>query len=125
MLNKKMLMALLPLALAGSMTVPGFAAEAIPAQQADLSLKPVVSDQNPLTRAELILALYEQEGTCGINFAMDYTDVSPDAEYAEAICWASSEGMVQGYGNGTFGPDDAVTREQMAVILYRYAQSSG
>lgn len=56
---------------------------------------------------------------------MDYTDVSPDAEYAEAIRWASSEGMVQGYGNGTFGPDDAVTREQMAVILYRYAQSSG
>ena len=46
MLHKKMLMALLPLALAGSMTVPGFAAEAIPAQQADLSLKPVVSDQN-------------------------------------------------------------------------------
>ena len=139
MLTKKTLTALFSLALAGSMAVPAFAAEGIPAQQTTLELKPVISeytpvisdyqpvisDENPLTRAELISVLYEKEGKPGVNFAMNYTDVSPDAEYAEAIRWASSEGIAGGYGNGSFGPEDAVTREQMAVVLYRYAQSNG
>lgn len=132
MLTKKAFTALFSLALAGSMAVPAFAAEAIPPQQTTLDLKPVISeytsvisDETPLTRAELILVLHEKEGKPVVNFAMNYTDVSIDTQYAEAIRWASSERIVSGYGNGIFGPDDAVTREQMALILYRYAQSHG
>lgn len=132
MLNKKTLTALFSLALVGSMAVPAIAAEPIPAQQTNSALKsviseytPVIADETPLTRAALISVLYEMEGKPTVNFAMNYTDVDPDAAYAEAIRWASSEAIASGYGNGTFGPDDAVTREQMAVILYRYTQSNG
>lgn len=137
MLNKKTFAALLSLTLVGSMTAPAFAADT-PAHQLNSDVKPVISeytpvisdytpviaDQNPLTRAELVTVLYEKEGKPGVNFAMNYDDVATDAEYAEAVRWASSEGIAGGYGNGNFGPDDSVTREQLAVILYRYAQSN-
>ena len=43
----------------------------------------------------------------------------------EAICWAASEGIVNGYSTETFGPSDAITREQLAAILYRYEQYTG
>ena len=56
---------------------------------------------------------------------MDYSDVDPAAYYAEAIRWATSEGIVGGYGGGVFGPDDAITREQLAVMLWRFAQHAG
>ena len=46
------------------------------------------------------------------------------AWYADAISWAAGEGIVSGYGD-TFGPNDPITREQLAAILYRYAQLSG
>ena len=118
MCKKKAFTALFSLALAGSLAVPAWAAE-LP--QTNLVFP---ADENPLTRAELITVLYEQEGKPAVHFDMDYTDVEPNADYAEAIRWASSEGIASGYGNGAFGPDDAVTREQMAVILYRYAQSN-
>lgn len=118
MCKKKAFTALFSLALAGSLAVPAWAAE-LP--QTNLVFP---ADENPLTRAELITVLYEQEGKPAVHFDMDYTDVEPNADYAEAIRWASSEGVASGYGNGAFGPDDAVTREQMAVILYRYAQSN-
>lgn len=137
MLNKKTLAAILSLALAGSMAVPAFAADTS-IHQSDPDVKPVISgytpvisdytpviaDQNPLTRAELVTVLYEKEGKPGVNFAMNYDDVAGDAVYAEAVRWASSEGIVGGYGNGNFGPGDSATREQLAVILYRYAQSN-
>ena len=56
---------------------------------------------------------------------MDYSDVDPAAYYAEAIRWASAEGVAGGYGGGMFGPDDPITREQLAVMLHRYAQHEG
>lgn len=52
-----------------------------------------------------------------------FTDVSPDAYYANAVAWAQQKGIVTGYGNGKFGPDDTITREQLAVILWKYAGS--
>lgn len=55
----------------------------------------------------------------------DYTDVAPDAWYAEAVRWAASKGIAGGYGDGIYGPEDDITREQMALILYRYAQHKG
>ena len=133
MLNKRTLTTLFTLALAGSLAVPALAAESIPAEQATPDLKPVVawdclpviSDEAPLTRAELISVLYEREEKPDVSFTVSYTDVDPDDAYAEAVQWASCEGIAGGYGNGTFGPDDAVTREQMAVILYRYTQNNG
>ena len=50
---------------------------------------------------------------------MDFSDVADEAWHAEAIRWAASQGIVGGYGNGTFGPDDPITREQLAVMLWR------
>ena len=56
---------------------------------------------------------------------MDFSDVDPAASYGEAVRWAASEGIAGGYGGGLFGPDDPITREQLAVMLYRYARHEG
>lgn len=79
--------------------------------------------EETLTRGELIMMLHEQAGKPVVNFAMDYSDVAADAVYTEAIRWATSEGLVGGYGDGTFGPEDTVSREQLVTILWRYAGS--
>ena len=50
----------------------------------------------------------------------DYTDVATNEYYASHVKWATENGIVNGYGDGTFGPDDLITREQMATILLRY-----
>lgn len=75
-----------------------------------------------MTRAMLVAVLYRLEGEPDAVGGPMFTDVTPDAWYADAVGWASSEGIVDGYGDGRFGPDDALTREQLAAILYRYAQ---
>ena len=67
----------------------------------------------------------EAGGSPVVNYAMDYDDVADSDWYAEAIRWASSTGIVGGYDDGSFGPKDAITREQMAAMLYRYAQYKG
>ena len=54
-----------------------------------------------------------------------FADVEDAAYYAHAISWAAENGIVEGYGNGLFGPDDHITREQLAAILYRYADFKG
>ena len=76
-----------------------------------------------LTRAELVSMIHEKAGKPVVNYAMDYTDVPEDADFAEAIRWATSEGLVVGYGNGSFGPGDSVSREQLVTILWRYVGS--
>ena len=73
------------------------------------------------SRSMIVTILYRLEGEPVVDYAMGFTDVAGDAYYAEAVRWAASEGIVGGYGGGLFGSDDAVTREQLAVILYRYA----
>lgn len=77
------------------------------------------------SRSMIVTTLYRLEGEPVVDDAMDFTDVAGDAYYAEAVRWAASEGIVGGYGGGLFGSDDAVTREQLAVILYRYAVYKG
>ncbi len=52
-----------------------------------------------------------------------YSDVKENSYYFDAVIWADKEGFVMGYGNGKFGPEDPITREQLAVILWRYAGS--
>lgn len=76
-------------------------------------------------RAQLVTFLWRAAGRPVVNYAMNFSDVSEDAFYGEAVRWASSFGIVGGYGNGLFGSGEAITREQMAVILYRFAQSVG
>jgi len=65
------------------------------------------------------------EGSPAPVSTADFSDVADGAWYAGAIRWAADSGVVKGYDNGCFGPNDAVTREQMAAILYRYAQHKG
>ena len=75
-----------------------------------------------LTRAMLAEILFRLEGSVPVNYLMQYNDVPADTWYTEATRWATSEGIVSGYGNGVFGPNDPITREQLAVMLYRYEQ---
>ena len=77
------------------------------------------------SRSMIVTILYRLEGEPVVDYAMDFTDVAGDAYYAEAVRWAASEGIVGGYGGRLFGSDDAVTREQLAAILYRYAVYKG
>lgn len=77
------------------------------------------------SRAMIVTILWRLEGEPVVNYAMSFDDVSSDKWYTEAIRWAQSTGIVQGHSSKEFGPDDAVTREQMASILYRYVQHKG
>jgi len=64
-------------------------------------------------------------GSPVVNYLLDFEDVEEGKWYTEAIRWAKSEGVAEGYGNGFFGTNDAITREQMVTILWRYAQYKG
>ena len=78
-----------------------------------------------LSRAQLCQIVYNMEGQPATSGSSVFTDVADGAWYADAVTWAASQGIVGGYGNGLFGPEDNITREQLASILYRYAQSKG
>lgn len=76
------------------------------------------------SRSMIATILWRMAGSPVVNYAMDYTDVAQGQWYSEAIRWAASEGIASGYGN-TFGTHDPITREQLAVMLYRFAQEQG
>lgn len=78
-----------------------------------------------LTRADAVKVIWKIAGAPVVDFAMDFTDVAEDADYAEAVRWAEAEKIVPGVAEGIFAPDAAVTREQLAVMIYRYAQHEG
>ncbi|MCF0149865.1 MAG: S-layer homology domain-containing protein, partial [Firmicutes bacterium] len=75
-----------------------------------------------LTRAQMVTILWRKAGCPAVDFDMSFTDVPADAWYAEAVRWAASVGITDGYGNGTFGAADSITREQLAAFIYRYEQ---
>ena len=77
------------------------------------------------SRSMVVTTLWRLEGSPVVNYAMDFTDVAEGSWYAEAVRWAASEGIAGGYGGSSFGPSDTITREQLAVMLYRYAQEQG
>ena len=77
------------------------------------------------TRAQLVTILWRQEGCPAVKGEIDFRDVRDGAWYADAVRWAAVEGIVRGYGDGRFAPDDTVSREQMATVLYRYAKYKG
>ncbi|MDE6589002.1 MAG: InlB B-repeat-containing protein [Oscillospiraceae bacterium] len=80
--------------------------------------------QGSLTRAQLVTMLHRMDGSPTIS-GSTFSDVSAGAWYHDGVEWAASKGIVNGYGNGKFGPEDMLTREQMFVILFRYAQYKG
>ena len=77
-----------------------------------------------LNRAMIAQVLYNLEGETR-SYPTVFSDVADSAWYADAVNWAADKGIVEGYGNGKFGPEDNITREQMAAILYRYADYKG
>ena len=77
------------------------------------------------SRGMIVTVLYRLEGAPTVSGASAFTDVADGQYYADAVAWAAANNIVGGYGNGLFGPNDTITREQMAAILYRYAQYKG
>lgn len=76
------------------------------------------------TRGQIVAILYRLEGSPSAG-ANQFRDVAPSAYYAQAVSWASANGIVNGYGDGTFRPGNPITREQLAAFLYRYASQKG
>lgn len=83
----------------------------------------VFGPNDHLSRAQLCQILYNKEGRPAVTGSSVFTDVAGTAWYADAVIWANANGVVGGYGGGLFGPDDPITREQLAAILWRYAGS--
>ena len=76
------------------------------------------------SRSMIATILWRMAGSPVVNYAMNFADVPQDQWYSEAIRWAASEGIASGYGN-TFGTHDPITREQLAAMLYQFAQARG
>ncbi len=111
MKHRKLLSVLLVLLLAFSLCTGAFAVNA---------------DDGVVTRGEFIAALFELNGEKDMEPRQAYFDDVPmHGELALAVRWAVGSGIVNGYGNGRFGPDDPITREQMATMLFRCAGSLG
>ena len=76
----------------------------------------------------IVTILYRLAGSPDIsneNLGYPYADVDAASWYGTAVYWARLTGIAGGYGNGSFGPADTITREQLAVMLYRFAQEQG
>jgi len=78
-----------------------------------------------MTRAMVVTILYRLDGKPAVIGANPFNDVAKDSWYMDAVTWAAKNGIVSGYSHGRFGPDDKITREQMAEILYNYAKYKG
>ena len=77
-----------------------------------------------MTRAMLVTIFWRMEGEPEAETS-SFEDVESDSWYEEAVNWANSQGIVTGFSDTEFGPDKAITREQIAVILYRYQLYKG
>ena len=77
------------------------------------------------TRGMIATILYRMEGEPVVKNASSFKDVADGMFYTKAVAWAAANGIVNGYADGTFRPDQTISREQMAAILYRYAQYKG
>ena len=74
-----------------------------------------------MTRAQLVAVLYRLDGQTEVKESSGFSDVVAGAYYEKAVIWAKTSGIVSGYPDGSFGVSDVITREQLAVILHRYA----
>jgi len=80
---------------------------------------------NTLTRAMLVTVLYRTEGEPATNRSIPFADVEMDSWYANAVTWAQQNGIINGVSETQFSPNDNITREQIAAIMYRYAKLKG
>lgn len=78
-----------------------------------------------LDRGMMAQIMYNMAGKPAGASASSFSDLKPGAYYADAVAWGVENKVLLGYGDGTFGGGDVLTREQMVVILYRYAQQKG
>lgn len=78
------------------------------------------SPEASMSRAMFATVLYRAEGEPAVTGIDDFTDTEAGRWYSNAVLWASQQKLVEGYGNGRFGTNDTVTREQFATILWRY-----
>ncbi len=79
----------------------------------------------PITRAMLVTVLYRAEGQPGTNGTNKFNDVAEDAYYAEAVGWAAENELVFGSSDAVFAPVRAITREELAAVMNRYAKYKG
>lgn len=75
------------------------------------------------SRGMIATILWRTAGSPAVDYLMAFDDADAAAYYGEAVRWAAGEGVVDGYGDGRFGPDTPITREELATMLYRYAGS--
>ena len=80
---------------------------------------------NTLTRAMLVTVLYRNAGEPEVSANASFADVDADSWYAKAVVWAEANGIVNGVSDTEFAPNANITREQIATIMYRYAQYNG
>ena len=85
----------------------------------------VFSPNTTLNRAMFVTMLYRVAGEPTVSKTADFSDVPGGTWFSDAVAWASSQGIVDGYDDDMFGPYNSLTREQLATILYRYAKWSG
>jgi hypothetical protein len=78
-----------------------------------------------LSRAMFITMLYRMDGETAVSGDLAYTDVKADFWYTDAIIWGTEAGIINGYGDGIFRPDGLVTRQEMAKMMYCYAEYKG
>ena len=77
------------------------------------------------TRAQLVTILYRLEGEPEVSGTSGFTDVEADTWYTDAVVWAAENGIVNGVSETEFAPGKDITREQLATILFRYAEAKG
>lgn len=78
-----------------------------------------------LERGQLATIIYRMNGSPETAYEYCFPDVEDGLFYSSAITWAYNAGVIQGYEDGTFGPSDPITREQLATMLYRYSEKMG
>jgi len=78
-----------------------------------------------LSRAQFAVILYRINGSPEVEYTAKFADVPDNTWYTDAVLWANSAGVINGYPNGLFGSEDNISREQMALMMYRYANSKG
>ena len=81
--------------------------------------------ETDVTRGMFVTTLYRLESEPEISTEDIFTDVAQDAYYANAVAWANANGIVEGYSESEFAPDEKITREQIAAIMYRYVKYKG
>ena len=79
----------------------------------------------PLTRGMLVAILYRAEGEPAVNKSIPFSDVDTNAYYANAVIWAQQNGIVNGVTENEFAPENNITREQIAAIMFRFAKYKG